>query len=86
MGPCWAWLLERSATACDLPDRLFSSQASFDPATGEAPGIRFTFQQTTPAVVENTATVLSTVDGLLMPHGIIDGFPAVDLSRTAGCA
>jgi DNA-binding transcriptional LysR family regulator len=29
--------------------------------------------------VENTATVLSTVDGLLMPHGVIDGLPAVDL-------
>ena len=31
--------------------------------------------------MENTATVLSTVDGLLMPHGVIDGFPAVDLHQ-----
>lgn len=29
--------------------------------------------------MENTATTLSTVDGLLMPHRVMDGFPAVDL-------
>ncbi|MGH1553447.1 LysR substrate-binding domain-containing protein [Streptomyces sp. L7] len=47
----------------------------------EAPGIRLAFQHSTPAAVENTATMLSTVDGLLLPHGIIDGFPAVDLHQ-----
>ncbi|MET9319531.1 LysR family transcriptional regulator [Streptomyces sp. NPDC003038] len=105
LTPLGAVLRDRSGTACDLLERVFSSQADFDPATEtreftllssdygaavfgavlsrvlheEAPGVRITFQQSGPAVVENTAAVLSTVDGLLMPHGIIDGFPAVDL-------
>ncbi|SPE62956.1 Nodulation protein D 2 [Streptomyces netropsis] len=105
LTPLGAALRDRSATACDLLDRVFSSQAEFDPATAsreftllgsdygaavlgaplsralheEAPGIRLTFQQAPPAAVESPATVLSTVDGLLMPHGIIEGFPATDL-------
>ncbi|WP_353946923.1 LysR family transcriptional regulator [Streptomyces sp. HUAS MG91] len=105
LTPLGAALRDRSATACDLLERLFSSQADFDPATEtreftllasdygasvfgaalsralheEAPGVRLTFQQTAPSVVENPATALSTVDGLLMPHGIIDGFPTVGL-------
>ncbi|MGI5526563.1 LysR family transcriptional regulator [Streptomyces syringium] len=107
LTPLGAALRDRSATACDLLDRVFSSQADFDPATAsreftllgsdygaavlgaplsralheEAPGIRLTFQQAGTAAVESPATVLSTVDGLLMPHGIIDGFPATDLFR-----
>ncbi|MEW2574638.1 LysR family transcriptional regulator [Streptomyces syringium] len=105
LTPLGAALRDRSATACDLLDRVFSSQAGFDPATAsreftllgsdygaavlgaplsralheEAPGIRLTFQQAGTAAVESPATVLSRVDGLLMPHGIIDGFPATDL-------
>ncbi|MET9647500.1 LysR family transcriptional regulator [Streptomyces syringium] len=105
LTPLGAALRDRTATACDLLDRVFSTQADFDPATAsreftllgsdygaavlgaplsrvlheEAPGIRVTFQQAGPAVVESPATVLSTVDGLLMPHGIIDGFPATRL-------
>jgi DNA-binding transcriptional LysR family regulator len=102
-----AALRDRSATACDLLERVFASQADFDPAAEtreftllasdygaavfgaalartlhqEAPGIRLVFQHPAPGVVENTATVLSTVDGLLMPHGVIDGFPTVDLHQ-----
>ncbi|MFD8568994.1 LysR family transcriptional regulator [Streptomyces sp. NPDC059639] len=98
-------LLDRTATTCDLLERLFSSQADFDPATEtreftlmasdyavavfgtelarivheEAPGIRLRFVQTQPAAVEDTATVLSGIDGLLMPHGVISDFPATDL-------
>ncbi|MEV8547381.1 LysR family transcriptional regulator [Streptomyces sp. NPDC051572] len=107
LTPLGVALRDRSATACDLLERVFASQADFDPAAEsreftllasdygaavfgaalsralhqEAPGIRLTFQHSTPAAVENTATVLSTVDGLLLPHGIIDGFPAVDLHQ-----
>jgi DNA-binding transcriptional LysR family regulator len=107
LTPLGVALRDRSATACDLLERVFASQADFDPAAEsreftllasdygaavfgsalahalhrEAPGIRLAFQHSTPAAVENTATVLSTVDGLLLPHGIIDGFPAVDLHQ-----
>ncbi len=45
----------------------------------EAPGIRLRFLQPPTDILENTATVLSTVDGLLMPHGLVSGFPAVEL-------
>lgn len=105
LTPLGAVLRDRSTSACDLLDRVFSSQAVFDPASEtreftllgsdygaavlgpsltrvlheEAPGIRVTFQQADPSVVENTAGVLSGVDGLMMPHGIVDGFPAVEL-------
>ncbi|WP_044384852.1 LysR family transcriptional regulator [Streptomyces cyaneogriseus] len=98
-------LLDRTSTACDLLERLFSSQAHFDPAREsrefrllasdyavsvfgaelarvvheEAPGIRLRFTQTPPTVVDDTATLLSATDGLLMPHGVISGFPATDL-------
>lgn len=98
-------LLDRTSTAYDVLERLFSSQAEFDPAVEsreftlvasdyavsvfgaelaravheEAPGIRLRFAQTPPTVVDDTATLLSAVDGLLMPHGVISGFPATDL-------
>jgi len=100
-------LLDRTATACDLLERVFTSQADFDPAReeheftilasdyavavfgtelartvhAEAPGVRLRFKQTPPDVTENTGALLSTADGLLMPHGVISGFPAVDLYR-----
>lgn len=100
-------LLDRTATACDLLERVFASQADFDPAHeqheftlvasdyavavfgaelartihAEAPGIRIRFKQAPTELIEDTAALLSTVDGLLMPHGIIRGFPAVDLYR-----
>ncbi|WP_405623327.1 LysR family transcriptional regulator [Streptomyces sp. NBC_00076] len=107
LTPLGVALRDRSATACDLLERVFSSQADFDPTTEtreftllaadygaavfgaalarvlhhEAPGIRLTFQHPAPSVEENTAALLSTVDGLLMPHGVIDGFPYVDLHQ-----
>jgi DNA-binding transcriptional LysR family regulator len=100
-------LLDRAATACDLLERVFTSQADFDPAReeheftllgsdyavavfgaelartvhAEAPGIRLRFKQTPTELLDDTAAVLSTVDGLLMPHGIIRGFPTVELYR-----
>ncbi|POX42849.1 LysR family transcriptional regulator [Streptomyces sp. Ru73] len=98
-------LLDRTSTAYDVLERLFSSQADFDPAKAErefrllasdyavavfgtelarvvheeAPGIRLRFTQAPPTVVDDTATLLSATDGLLMPHGVISDFPATDL-------
>ncbi|MFE0853947.1 LysR family transcriptional regulator [Streptomyces sp. alain-838] len=98
-------LLDRANTAYDLLERLFASQADFDPAKEsrefklvasdyavavfgaelarmvhrEAPGIRLRFAQTPNTVVDATDTLLSTTDGLLMPHGVISDFPATDL-------
>ncbi|MFG7940308.1 LysR family transcriptional regulator [Streptomyces cacaoi] len=98
-------LLDRTSTAYDVLERLFSSRADFDPAREtreftlvasdyavsvfgaelarvvhrEAPGIRLRFVQTPPTVADDRATLLSAVDGLLMPHGVISGFPATDL-------
>ncbi|WP_405895615.1 LysR family transcriptional regulator [Streptomyces sp. NBC_00104] len=98
-------LLTRTSTACDLLERLFTSQADFDPAVEsreftlvasdyavavfgaelarvihqEAPGIRLRFTQTPPGLVEGLGTLLSTTDGLLIPHGIISDFPATEL-------
>ncbi|MFI5688119.1 LysR family transcriptional regulator [Streptomyces sp. NPDC051636] len=45
----------------------------------EAPRVRVRFTQTPADIVGTAATVLSAVDGVLMPHGIISGFPAVEL-------
>ncbi|MFB6550586.1 LysR family transcriptional regulator [Streptomyces sp. NPDC056405] len=98
-------LLDRTSTAYEVLERLFTSQADFDPSTEsrefrlvasdyavavfgaelarvaheEAPGIRLRFTQTPPSVTEDTGTLLSATDGLLMPHGVISGFPATDL-------
>lgn len=98
-------LLDRTSTAYDVLERLFASQAEFDPTKEErtftlvasdyavsvfgaqlarvfheeAPGLRLRFTQTPTTVVDDTATLLSAVDGLLMPHGVISDFPATDL-------
>jgi DNA-binding transcriptional LysR family regulator len=98
-------LLDRTSTAYDVLERLFASQAAFDPAKEsrefkliasdyavsvfgtelarvvheEAPGVRLRFAQTPTTVVDDTATLLSTTDGLFMPHGVISDFPATDL-------
>ena len=45
----------------------------------EAPGVRLTFVPSTGTLTEDTANLLMAVDGLVLPHGIIDGFPAVEL-------
>jgi DNA-binding transcriptional LysR family regulator len=47
----------------------------------DAPGTRLVFQQVGPEIVDDTGAVLSAVDGLLMPHGIVSGFPTVELYR-----
>ncbi|MDI5974584.1 LysR family transcriptional regulator [Amycolatopsis magusensis] len=105
LTPLGAALRDRSAAACDVLERVFATQAEFDPGSEtreftlissdygatvfgvalaralhrEAPGARLTFQQTSPLLMENLPTLLSTVDGLLLPHGVIDDFPAIEL-------
>ncbi len=46
------------------------------PASGD---VRCHVLEAQPTVVDDTATLLSATDGLLMPHGVISGFPATDL-------
>ncbi len=100
-------LLDRAAAACEMLERVFASQARFDPAGEEreftilasdyavavfgvrlaqavdagAPRIRLTFRQVPATITEDPAGLLSTVDGLLMPHGVISDLPAVELYR-----
>ncbi len=45
----------------------------------EAPGVGLRLQQISPAAIDDLDTTLRAVDGVLMPHGIIAGYPAVDL-------
>ena len=102
-----AVLLDRARAACDMLERVFASQAQFDPAQEEreftllasdyavavfgvplaavlhtrAPSVRLTFRQPPAAISDDPAALLSTVDGLLMPHGVISDLPAVELYR-----
>ena len=107
LTPLGSALLELTVTACDLMERVFTCQASFDPSHerreftllasdyavavfgtelarvvhDEAPGVRLRFRQVGPTLIESIGTSLSSVDGLLIPHGVISGFPSVDLYR-----
>lgn len=98
-------LLDRTTTAYDMLDRVFTSRADFDPATErhtftllgsdyaiavfgaelsravhrEAPQVHLNFRQPPPDVVDRTGALLSGIDGLLMPHGIISDFPSTEL-------
>jgi DNA-binding transcriptional LysR family regulator len=98
-------LLDRTAAACGLLERVFSSQAEFDPAReereftilasdyavtvfgaqlsrtihAEAPGVQVRFELIPGTLIEETSALLSTTDGLLAPHGVISGFPAIDV-------
>ncbi|HEX5300315.1 MAG TPA: LysR family transcriptional regulator [Streptosporangiaceae bacterium] len=47
----------------------------------QAPQARISFRQPSEAHIDDPAGHLSTVDGLLMPHGIVAGLPAVELFR-----
>jgi DNA-binding transcriptional LysR family regulator len=46
-----------------------------------APQVRIVFRQPSEVYVDDPAGHLSTVDGLLMPHGIVAGLPAVELFK-----
>lgn len=47
--------------------------------SARAPRARIVFRQPSPAHVDDPAAHLAAVDGLLMPHGIVAGLPAVEL-------
>jgi DNA-binding transcriptional LysR family regulator len=49
--------------------------------SAQAPRVRITFRQVPITITDDPAAQLSTADGLLMPHGIIGGLPAVELFR-----
>jgi DNA-binding transcriptional LysR family regulator len=49
--------------------------------SAQAPGVRITFRQIPGTALDDPAAVLSTVDGLFLPYGIIGGLPAVELFR-----
>ncbi|MEU6371610.1 LysR family transcriptional regulator [Streptomyces sp. NPDC046909] len=98
-------LVGRTAAACDVLERVFTSRADFvadreereftllasdyavavfgaalaRAAHTEAPGVRLRFCRPPADPADLTETALSTVDGLLLPHGLIHGFPFVDL-------
>jgi DNA-binding transcriptional LysR family regulator len=98
-------LLDRARTACEMLERVFASEAQFDPAHEEreftilasdyavavfgvrlaravheqAPFVQLTFRQPPAAIADDPVGPLSTVDGLIMPHGVIRNLPAVEL-------
>ncbi|MEV6001483.1 LysR family transcriptional regulator [Streptomyces griseomycini] len=98
-------LVDRTTAVCGLLERLFTSQADFDPAVEsreftlaatdysvtvfgaelarafdrDAPGIRVRFTQIPVGIMEEPGALLSAVDGMILPHGIISGFPATEL-------
>jgi DNA-binding transcriptional LysR family regulator len=98
-------LLDRARTACEMLDRVFASQAQFDPVAEEreftifasdyavaifgvplaravheqAPRVLLTFRQVPAEITQDPAGLLSTVDGLLMTHGVITDLPTVEL-------
>jgi len=49
--------------------------------SAQAPRVAITFRQVPATITDDTAAQLAAVDGLLMPHGIIGGLPAVELFR-----
>ncbi|MFE1319993.1 LysR family transcriptional regulator [Kitasatospora phosalacinea] len=103
--PLGTALLTMTGPACDLLERVFTCQASFDPATAEreftllssdygaavfgarlsralhaeAPGVRLRFQPVGPTLVDSIGDFLGAADGLLLPHGVISGYPFLDL-------
>lgn len=48
-------------------------------ASERAPGVRFRFMLHTPPIVEDAANRLRSVDGLLIPHGVLSDLPFDDL-------
>jgi LysR family nod box-dependent transcriptional activator len=48
-------------------------------ASEQAPGVTFRFELHNPTIVEDAEAQLRTMDGLLLPHGHINGLPFEDL-------
>ncbi|WP_433696628.1 LysR family transcriptional regulator [Nocardiopsis sp. CA-288880] len=66
--------------ASDYAVAVFGSRLSRALHT-EAPGVRLHFRQMPDTIVEATEGVLGGVDGVLMLHGVISGYPTVELYR-----
>ena len=49
--------------------------------SAQAPGATIVLRQLTQAPVDDPVAYLSSVDGMLMPHGVISGLPTVELFR-----
>jgi DNA-binding transcriptional LysR family regulator len=64
--------------ASDYAVTVFGAELARE-ISARAPQARITFRQPSQAHIDNPAGHLSTVDGLLMPHGIVAGLPAVEL-------
>jgi DNA-binding transcriptional LysR family regulator len=64
----------------DYAVSVFGAQLARE-ISAQAPRATIAFRQLTQPVVDNPVAFLSTVDGMLLPHGIISGLPAVELFR-----
>jgi DNA-binding transcriptional LysR family regulator len=64
--------------ASDYAVTVFGAQLARE-ISAAAPRARIVFRQPAQAHIDDPAGHLSTVDGLLMPHGIVSGLPAVEL-------
>jgi DNA-binding transcriptional LysR family regulator len=49
--------------------------------SAQAPEVSLTFRKVPATITDDPAAQLAAVDGLLMPHGVIGGLPAVELFR-----
>jgi DNA-binding transcriptional LysR family regulator len=49
--------------------------------SAQAPDVSITFRKVPATITDDPAAQLAAVDGLLMPHGVIGGLPAVELFR-----
>jgi DNA-binding transcriptional LysR family regulator len=66
--------------ASDYAVTVFGAELARE-ISAQAPRARIIFRQPSQAHIDDPAGQLATVDGLLMPHGIVSGLPAVDLFR-----
>ena len=62
----------------DYAAAVFGDQLARE-ISAQAPGVRITFRQIPVTVTDDPAALLATVDGMILPHGIIGGLPAVEL-------
>jgi DNA-binding transcriptional LysR family regulator len=66
--------------ASDYAVAVFGARLASE-VSAQAPQVRITFRQVPANLPDDPVAQLSTVDGLLMPHGIIADLPAVELFR-----
>ena len=62
----------------DYAAAVFGDQLARE-VSAQAPGVRITFRQIPVTVTDDPAALLATVDGMILPHGIIGGLPALEL-------